>query len=162
MPSIEAEIALDYVETGMKATGEVKRVRSAPGFPNLGVASSKSAGTSRSFLFVPSGNPVRTRLMELKSGGHRYALDQLVNPDTVVFSPGGFWGEDVLLHGQVATVGDSEVCRKLMNVFGRNIRKRFKKIRAFWVGQEAETEFMRGTRLTISADSPKEFGLLQE
>jgi hypothetical protein len=32
--------------------------------------------------------------------GARYSFDQLTNPGTITFAPGGLWGEEVLLHGR--------------------------------------------------------------
>jgi hypothetical protein len=46
-----------------------------------------------------------------------------------------------------------------MKLFAAPFRKRFRKIKAFWVGPDALTELERGTRLTMAVGSPAEYDL---
>jgi len=95
--------------------------------------------------------------------GETFRIDQLLNPDTVVLTPAGVRSEEVVLHGRVATVSNSQPAQRLMRLFSKAFRKhRFEKIRAFWVGPEARALLRAGTRLTISVQSPREFDLSDE
>jgi len=91
--------------------------------------------------------------------GPRYVFDQLLNPESVTFSPGGFWGENILLHGRFATVSTATFSLELMKLLGAAVRKRFGKIKAFYVGEEAMKMLDNGTRLTIAAQSPRTLDL---
>ncbi|MHB8866846.1 MAG: hypothetical protein ACYC6N_31170 [Pirellulaceae bacterium] len=92
-------------------------------------------------------------------GGVRYAVDQLINPDSVTFSHGGFFSLEVLLHGRVDTASDSAVAQELYRVFSSAIARVFVRVKAFWLGPQAKELFRNGCRLTMGAISPKEFDL---
>jgi hypothetical protein len=92
-------------------------------------------------------------------GSVRYLFDQLENDASITFNPAGLWGNDLLLHGRLATVWDDEVSQTLMKQFAKPLRKSFRKIKAFWVGPEAEAMLDAGKRLTIGAQSPRDFDL---
>jgi hypothetical protein len=128
--------------------------------PNMGVATSDSAATCEEYLVTRKDEKIQTRVLRGKSG-HLYLVDQLANPNSITFSPGGFRGS-VLLHGRVATVSDEGDAKDLMNAFAREIRRSFRKVRAFWVGPEAETLLDSGVRLTMSVHAAPEFDLSKE
>jgi len=95
-------------------------------------------------------------------GVRRFAIDQLKNPDTITFSPGGLWNNDILLHGRVATASQSKSSQALMKRFKAALQKTFVKVKAFYVGPQALMLLKNGQRLTISAQSPREFDLAIE
>jgi hypothetical protein len=77
----------------------------------------------------------------------------------VEFKPGGIWNEDVLLHGRIATASESQISQALMKRFQSAAKKTFSKVKAFYVGPKALVLLDSGKRLTISAQSPREFDL---
>lgn len=89
-----------------------------------------------------------------------FSIDQLANPDSVTFTAGGKWDNDVLLHGRIATASDSDISKELMKLFNLVIRKQFKKVGAYWVGPAAYVFLEAGWRLTLSAHSPRDFDLI--
>lgn len=157
--AVESRMPVDYVRMGQGETSVAARYSRSEEIPNLGRATTDSATTSEAFLVVPKNCSVHARRVSGDDGKVRYFFDQLANPATVTFAPGGFWGDDVLLHGRVATASDDETSQALMNEFSRTMRKSFRKLKAFWIGPEAEGLLERGTRLTISAQTPRELDL---
>ena len=127
--------------------------------PNLGEAACDSAVNCTSFLVCREGEAIRLRPITLNTGVKIFAVDQLVNPDTVTFTPAGFWKQEVLLYGRVATVSDSKPAQELMKRFHTAIKKMFRKLKAHHVGPEAESHLNSGKRLTIAVQSPREFDL---
>ncbi len=93
------------------------------------------------------------------AGVERFCVDQLVNPDTIWFTPGGVWGEDFVLNGRVGTASDSDPSRYLMKRFDSAFKKRFRKIKAFLVGPGALAFLEAGKRLTAAVQSPRDFDL---
>jgi hypothetical protein len=79
-----------------------------------------------------------------------------------VFTPAGLWDDDTLLHGRVATISESELSQEMMKVFGAVFRKKFTKLKAFFVGPMALAFLNAGKRLTSSAQSPREFDLIPD
>jgi hypothetical protein len=102
---------------------------------------------------------VNVRAFKGNGGIDRFCVDQLLNPNTVTFTPAGVWNEDILLDGRVATVSQTPASQELMKRFQKAITKYFTKIRAFYVGPEAHAMLKAGKRLAIGADSPREFDL---
>src|SRR5713101_6531804 len=150
LDSAEKEQGIKYVRFGSfdKPVSE-SFVRGAD-IPDLGIASSQSASNCATFLVCDQNTEVRPRQIR----GHGYAFDQLGNPDTITFDPGGLWGDDVLLHGRFATASTAAPSIELLKLFRSLVRKRFEKIKAFYVGKEASQMLARGKRLTIAAQSP--------
>jgi hypothetical protein len=140
-------------------TPDFKEVFRGVEIQNLGRATMESASGSQSYLVTEREIAIHVRPVATHSGITRYLLDQLINPDTVTFTPAGIWNTDVVLHGRVATVSDSAIAQELMKRFSKAIRKHFTKVNAFWVGPEALELLKAGKRLTIAAQSPPEFDL---
>lgn len=125
--------------------------------PNLGMATAESAIACESFLVCDKGTPINLEAV----GTERICVDQLDNPDTVTFTPGGILNKDIVLHGRIATVSESPASQALMKRFQGAIKRTFSKVKAFHVGPKALALLQCGTRLTISAQSPREFDLKQ-
>src|SRR5262249_29500559 len=126
--------------------------------PNLGRATAHSSVGCETYLVCNRETPVKLRRFQTVHGT-TICVDQLVNPDTVGFTPAGILNEGIVLHGRVATVSDSKPAQDLMRRFHSAIKKSFAKIKAFYVGPNARALWERGARLTISAQSPREFDL---
>lgn len=89
----------------------------------------------------------------------RYVVDQLWNQDSVAFTHGGFYGDNVLLYGSVGSAHKTTAATQLHRAFGNALKKHFTRVNAFWVGPEAFQRWKQGWRLTVGANSPKEFDL---
>jgi hypothetical protein len=113
------------------------------------------------YLVLPAGRAVHVTRVTLNDGTTRYLVDQRGNPESIVFWPGGRWGDDVLLYGRFDTVWDGPVAQGLLRRSSRALRKHFEKIRAFWVGPEAARLLDAGVRLKLSASSAREFDLVR-
>ena len=161
LDAAEREIALKYVLMGQFPKMEFETFSSSEQIPHLGQSIAASAASGSSFLVTSQAVPIEVRPIETVSGV-RYCLDQLANPGTVTFSPGGRWGEDVILSGRLATVSDTPLARQLMKIFTGAFRKRFSRIRAFYVGPRAAIFLDAGKRLTAAEQSPREFDLSRE
>jgi hypothetical protein len=144
-PISSANNALDIFDTGTS-------------IPNLGRASAASAVGCESFLVTEPDAPIIFRNLKGRSID-RISIDQLLNPDSVTFTPGGLWNEDVVLHGRVATASESQISQLLMRRFQEAIRQMFTKVRAFYVGPMALKLLEAGKRLTSAVQSPPEFDL---
>jgi hypothetical protein len=88
-----------------------------------------------------------------------FVMDQLVNPDTIEFTPAGMWNEEIVLHGRVATASDTPGSKELMKHFRSALKKHFVKVNAFYVGTSALQLLKQGKRLTLSLQTPRAFDL---
>jgi hypothetical protein len=126
--------------------------------PNLGKANADSSAACEAFLVSERETPIHLRFVQ-EGNGDRVCVDQLANPDSVEFKPGGIWNGDVVLHGRVATASESQMSQALMKRFQAAVKKAFSKLKAFYVGPKALALLEIGKRLTISAQLPREFDL---
>jgi hypothetical protein len=161
LEAVECEVPLKYMLMGQSPKVEVESFSSGMEIPNLGISATESASSGRSFLVTGRAVPMEVRPIK-GPAGIRYSLDQLGNPDSVTFSPGGRWGEDVVLNGRVATVSNSQFAQELMKLFNRSFKKQFFKVKAYYVGPGAYILLDAGKRLTAAEQSPREFDLTRE
>lgn len=159
---VESKGSLKYVRMGNFLAEEVKNglgvFSTGAGIPDLGKATAESATACETFLVCEQETPINLRTLHESTGG-RVCVDQLANPDSVAFTPGGIWNEDVVLHGRIAAVSESQTSQALMKRFQAAVKQAFSKVKAFYVGPKALTFLESGKRLTISAKSPREFDL---
>jgi len=156
----EAGKPLKYARTGHYGQSKPEVLLNAASIPGLGTANDDSSVGCDSYLILGQSVALLVRDMLQQDGTTKYLVDQLVNPDSVVLTAGGARMPDILLHGRAATASDSPHSQELMKLFASAFRKRFKKVKAFWVGNHALSQLQRGTRLTMAVSSPREFDLL--
>lgn len=159
MQLFEELVPVDYYSMIPSSSNSPSRFSTFRDLPQLGKASRDNTMGSDEYLLVAKGCPILARPVPQFVGGVKYFVDQLVNPCTVTFAPGGLWQGDVIIGGLVATVHNDAASQTLMKMFSRAIRKNSRKITRYWVGQEAAQLLTRGFRLTDSASSPVEFDL---
>jgi len=113
------------------------------------------------YLVFEKGQDVRVREVSQRDGTIKYAVDQLDNPTTVVLQCGGLLNEARLLAGQVGTATEDIQSRNLYALFQKTIRRKYDKIRAYYVGIEAAQLLDKGVRLTPTAKSPEAYDLVR-
>ena len=130
--------------------------------PSLGVAESGDRNHTASFLVLPTTVPVQPRPIHLQAGGTRVAIDQLINPKSVAFRPGGEWdGGNVIIEGDLGTISDDPSSAELWSAFAKPIKKGWKRVKAYYVGPEALAVLRAGGRLTASVRSPELYDLAE-
>lgn len=155
---VEERMPLKYVRFGRLSSPRYESLDRGSAIPFLGLASADSVASCTSFVVSSRDTSLAIREVST-SQGSVFFMDQLINPDSVTLTPGGVRGEGVLLHGRVATASDTAASQHLMRLFGSAIRKRFSKIKAFYVGPAARRMLEAGSRLTVSVNSPRELDL---
>ena len=157
--AVEASAQLKYARIDHYPSARADIFSSALDFDNLGRADFGSASGCTSFLVSDRTTQIRMEPIFLQDGAKRFNLDQLENSDTIVFTPAGILNDKIILHGRVATASDTVEAQRLMKLFAGVIRKKFTKVKAFYVGAGALAMLDAGVRLTISDQSPKDFDL---
>jgi hypothetical protein len=153
---IDFKRSLTYTLTGLFKSPLISAVAKGVDIPTLREpAKEPNAINCPSYLVTPLDVAVQVREVPQKSGRMLYAFDQLINPDSITLSHGGFFSPELLLYGRVGTVSDSATAKALYRVFANAIAKQFVGIRAFWVGPGAAELLHQGCRLTAGAHCPK-------
>jgi hypothetical protein len=154
LETVESQRAIKYARSGKSNIPTAATFPTVTALPNLGIASHESSMASDTFLICGKTETLRPREVR----GH-YLFDQLLNPDTVIFTAGGLWGKEIMLNGRFGTVSTGVFASELMRLLRSAMRKRFKRIKAFYVGKEAELMLDSGKRLAVAAQSPRTFDL---
>jgi hypothetical protein len=158
---VESKGPLKYTPTGNFRRSEIEEgIRvfdTGVAIPNLGTATADSAVACDGFLVCDRETAINLRTVGKQ--GERVCVDQLVNPDTVTFTPGGIWDDDVVLSGSIGTASESEVSQALMKRFHAAMNKTFKKVKGYHVGPKALTLLEGGKRFTAAAQSPRKSDL---
>lgn len=157
--AVEAGRRLKYVVADWSHVPRTQSYASARDIPDLGRARGESAILCSTFLVMDADTPVVPREIRQYNGIVRYSFDPLLNPDSVALRPGGIWKEDILLSGTVGTASDTRPSQSLMRLFRTEVRRRFARVKAFWVGTEARAMLRAGKRLTDAEQCPREYDL---
>lgn len=157
---IEAKLQLAYTLTGLFDKEVQETHANGSTLPTLAKwLNAENAIASPAYLVTERSLPIQGRVIEQHDGSKKYAVDQLLNHDSVVFQHGGFYTAKILISGRVATVSDTPAAKKIQRAFSNILAKNFTRVKAYWVGQEALTLMQQRTRLTDCAGSPSEFDL---
>jgi len=158
--TVESKGALKYVLAGRSLSSKIQSFVGGAELPNLGEANCESSIGCVRYLVCDPKLQIEVRVVNQSDGVRSFHIDQLFNPDTITFWPGGKWTEDILLYGCVGTASDSESSKRLMNRFRYGLKKHFSNIRGAYVGSAALEELKAGRRLTLAAQTPREFDLV--
>lgn len=159
LSQLEVEKPLQYTLMGLFEVNEPQTYLSYRDIPDFGRASHPTAAANRSYLLSFKGLEVSVREIRQKVGGVLYGVDQIQNEDTIVLRPAGRYRDDIILCGMIGSVSKSEISKVLYDLAKKEFRKNFKKVREFFIGEEALHIWHAGARLTIGASSPTEFDL---
>ena len=161
---VESKGPLKYVRMGNFTSHEIEGgigvFDSGAEITNLGTATADQSNGCISFLVCEPVTPIELRRFRIIDGSERVCIDQLINPDSVTFTPGGIWNTDVVLNGRIATASESKVSQILMKRFHAAVKRTCSKVRAFYVGPRAFALLESGKRLTSAVQSPLGFDLV--
>lgn len=157
--SLQGNQPLQFVLAGLFDSPAIAPKESLPGTTELESLVDGDANALSTYLIAIRGLPIEARLVPQRGGGAKYAVDQLLNPKTIAFRPGGIFGERNLIAGEVSTASDDATSLELFRLFGAGIRHQFAKLKSYFVGREAETLLDNGWRLTASPNAPSIYDL---
>jgi len=156
---VESLQSLQFIRAGLFDTPEIVALPSLAASADLGVALGGDANHEKRYLVARSHDKVEVRTVTQRKGTPKYALDQLLNPGTIILSPGGIHGDIAVIVGEVGTSSDDTSSIELFQAFSKEIGRQFGKIQSCFVGIEARRLLDKGWRLTRSIKSPLEYDL---
>ena len=162
LAAVESQRRIKYTEAGMFDTAETTTFASGLQIPNLGLAPSGDHNLEPFWLITDGGANVEVKGVPQRRGGIRYGIDPGLNPESVVIWPGGVFKDSCVIAGQIGTAMMNPTSMELLNLFKREIRRQFKRIKSFFVGPEAEQLLDSGYRLTHGVRTAKECDLSRD
>lgn len=160
---VEAQIQLRYTLCGLFSKPELLTYNSGLDIRHLGVASSGDDVHEDRYLVVDSTIDVKIR--EVQRGRFDeplFAVDQLVNPRSIIFQPGGIYEEEYLIRGSLGTVSRHPSSVTLYRSFLIGVKSLFVQVKHNWLGPEACILLKDGVCLTESSRLPRQYCLTEE
>ncbi len=143
---IEAKWPLVYCRCGLYTHPDPPVWRTWREIPNFGLPPRGSTRSDTNFLLLPSAHEIKFRFGETNVG-NRWYVDQLLNPRSVTFSPGGASEDGYVFPANPGTCKDEPESVQLYRGLCRELRKGFTKFNGCAVGPEALTLYRSGYRL---------------
>ena len=159
---IELSIDIRYYKAGLLDSESIPTLNSLFEDPNVGFVLSGDWNRIDRYIILKKSTTLNIREVPQIAGGIKFAVDQMNNPKSIEFKLGGIYQEkeNVIVAGRVATVSEDSDSNELYKIFSSKIKKKFKKIGAFYVGKIAEEKLKDGWRLVTNEKSPREYDLV--
>jgi len=155
----EARCKVKYVRQNSQTSPALETHYSAFDIPTLGYTPSRWVAANPAYLILPVDAEVIVQHTLQNNGENWYRPSWEQNPG-ILFRPGGWYGDDVLMGGDMGITSTSEEIYAYWRVLGRALTKGFTVIPDYlnykwWVGPEALNCLDAGIRLvTRTLDAP--------
>ncbi|NLD46606.1 MAG: hypothetical protein GX660_05330 [Clostridiaceae bacterium] len=157
---VESQREIRYVLYEDFSSSCVPYIDSLLNYEKLGINHTGSHTTGDMFFVLDKKNTLNVEKASGFFGLAKYSFNQLNNPDSIVFQPGGLYKNKHLICGHIGTASDSRESLDLYRQFSKTIIKGFVKVKSYYVGEEAYKMLEGGERLiTIGVNSPREYDL---
>lgn len=159
---IEQLIEVQYIEAKAYDSKKIIQYSSLKEYESLGTNQS-GEHQSESFLVLLKSDNLIVREVQQVGGGNKYFVDQNNNKDTVIFWPGGTYNEEYLICGHMGTLGDSNISKKIFNIFQKCIKKYCKnKVGKYYISEAVKKSCQDMRLITININQPKEYDVKLE
>jgi hypothetical protein len=152
---IEDSFLLEYFEIGLfDSVHSVSFGKTLEVYDDFGLAEAPDQEACKTILVLPISTPVNVREIPAPKGGQvKFAIDQVLNPASIVFKPGGLYEKKAVIAGYVSTISDDLMSKQLYQVFENAIKQHCTKIKQYYVGPGALHLLETGHRLSPRLES---------
>lgn len=115
LQDFETNNNVQYYATGLFDYSEILKYSSIFDVSNLRVANVGDWNLCLNLLVIGKDDSVKFREVPQRKGGIKYAIDQMINPRSIVLKTGGVFKEGVLVAGAIGTISDDIYSNTLFN-----------------------------------------------
>ena len=124
-------------------------------FEDLGISKYGEHGSPMYIVMDPTETIVSEK-RQLSTGEIVYHVFPVDNKHSIDFSPGGFYGSELLVHGEIGTMNyEDKKTEELYKTFKKAFSKKCKKIHNWYFGKEALSVAKDVRLITVGKDQPK-------
>lgn len=157
--SIEMLFPLKYYEMGLFDSQSIVAYNSVFEISSFGFPKVGDWNKDLRLMAIPKEMSLVIRDVPQRIGGIKYAIDPIENHISICFQFGGIFQDGILLAGNSFIGNPNDFSLQIFKDFSSRVKKTFKKIGAFYVGEEAQKKLKEGWRLVTNEKSPKEYDL---
>lgn len=159
LAEVERTRDLHYVRAGLSPSPVLRPVHSHRDIEGLGIAEYGDQSLEARYLVAERSRGFSAKEVRQQRGGTLYAVDQLLNPFSVVIRGGGQYDAHHMISGQLGTASEDPASLDLYDVIRAIVRRHFSKVKSYYVGQHAYELLKSGVRLTTSVRAPSVYDL---
>lgn len=160
--SIENTWQLDYYEAGLFDSSTAVLHHSLLAISTLALPTPNSGVHCTRYLVLDSPSDLQIRTIPQKCGSPKYAIDQLVNPESLIIQLGGIHQDGMLIVSSIGTAHKSTFSTSLLSAYRRCFKKQFQVINGIFVGREAHMFLNTGWHLVFDVTQPREYDLQKQ
>ena len=124
-------------------------------FEDLGISKYGEQG-SPMYLVMDPTETIDSEKKQFSTGEIVYHVYPVNNKHSIDFSPGGFYGSELLVHGEVVTMYyEDKKVEELYKTFKKAFSKKCKKIHNWYFGKEALSVAKDVRLITVGKNQPK-------
>ena len=124
-------------------------------FEDLGISKYGEHGSPMYIVMDPTETIVSEK-RQLSTGEIVYHVFPVDNKHSIDFSPGGFYGSELLVHGEIGTMNyEDKKTEELYKTFKKAFSKKCKKIHNWYFGKEALSVAKDVRLITVGKNQPK-------
>jgi hypothetical protein len=146
----EADEHVLYVLTGLFDIDTPQIFETFRAINSLSVSTNGDANLVPGYLIVRQADQIVVRKVPQKAGGDKFAIDQMLIPDSLYFQSGGMFSDKIIVPGKVGILHQTATSEGLYRSFEKFMRRNFSKVKSYHVGREAYALWQKGMRLSIS------------
>lgn len=151
LQALEQKVPVRYVRVGT-VSGEPASWTAAAQIEDFGVAPTGDPSTNPQFLLLPGDADPIARVAEQRAAGERRIVDRQGNPRSVAVGPGGAFGAQAVITGEIPLAAGDEWAARTRELLLEEVRATARPIQTYMVGPDAQERLRRGARLTPYID----------
>ena len=159
MKTTEELFSLKYYKKGLLDSPTFPKYDSILDVPDLGNPKFGDWNYNDIYLVIPKYLDLNIQEIPQRKGGTKYTIDPPINPTSILINIGGIYSENIIVAGKVGTVSNDDFSITLYKTISSKIKKQFKQIDGFYVGNEAMEKLKEGWRLVTNEKLDKGFDL---
>ena len=158
---LEEKYGFTYATMGAYVKPEIEVFQSLSQITGLGVSPHGKRYGVKSYLLAMSKAEISVQ-EKVTSCANRdcfYWLDTSSNPDALALYPSGIFSPTTLLDGRLYAASESGASIALFKLIAKEIKRKFERVKAYWLGRQAAKLLDSGGRLAMDIDTPAEYDL---
>ena len=118
----ETNYNVQYYATGLFDNPDTPKYSSIFDVTNLGISNVGDWNLCLNLLVIDKSDSIKIREVPQRKGGIKYAIDQMINPRSILLKTGGAFKEGVLVAGAVGTISNDLYSNTLFNNISKKIK----------------------------------------